>query len=39
MSTYGYIRTSRDQEHGHPGSDPEVQRRWLTPGFRHWRKC
>ena len=38
MSTYGYIRTSRDQEHGHPGSDPEVQRRWLTDaGVKHGR--
>ena len=27
MPTYGYIRTSRDQEPGHPGSDPHVQRR------------
>ena len=27
MTTYGYIRTSRDQESGHPGSDPYVQRR------------
>ena len=30
MTTYGYIRTSRDQEPGHPGSDPEVQRRQLV---------
>ena len=30
MATFGYIRTSRDQEPGHPGSDPEVQRRQLT---------
>ena len=30
MTTYGYIRTSRDQEPGHPGSDPEVQRRQLA---------
>ena len=30
MATYGYIRTSRDQEPGHPGSDPEVQRRQLV---------
>ena len=30
MSTYGYIRTSRDQEPGHPGSDPHVQRRQLV---------
>ena len=30
MLTYGYIRTSRDQEPGHPGSDPEVQRRQLA---------
>ena len=30
MATYGYIRTSRDQEPGHPGSDPEVQRRQLA---------
>jgi DNA invertase Pin-like site-specific DNA recombinase len=30
MPTYGYIRTSRDQEPGHPGSDPEVQRRQLA---------
>ena len=29
MTTYGYIRTSRDQEPGHPGSDPHVQRRQL----------
>lgn len=29
MPAYGYIRTSRDQEPGHPGSDPEVQRRQL----------
>ena len=27
MTIYGYIRTSRDQEPGHPGSDPHVQRR------------
>ena len=26
MPTYGYIRTSRDQGPGHPGSDPNVQR-------------
>ena len=30
MLTYGYIRTSRDQDPGHPGSDPEVQRRQLA---------
>ena len=30
MPTYGYIRTSRDQEPGHPGSDPHVQRRHLV---------
>ena len=30
MAIYGYIRTSRDQEPGHPGSDPEVQRRQLV---------
>ena len=30
MTTYGYIRTSRNQEPGHPGSDPEVQRRQLA---------
>ena len=30
MPTYGYIRTSRDQEPGHPGSDPQVQRRQLV---------
>ena len=30
MHTYGYIRTSRDQEPGHPGSDPHVQRRQLV---------
>ena len=30
MTTYGYIRTSRDQEAGHPGSDPHVQRRQLV---------
>ena len=30
MPTFGYIRTSRDQEPGHPGSDPEVQRRQLV---------
>ena len=30
MTTYGYIRTSRDQDPGHPGSDPEVQRRQLV---------
>ena len=29
MTAYGYIRTSRDQEPGHPGSDPHVQRRQL----------
>ena len=26
MTTYGYIRTSRDQEPGHPSSAPDVQR-------------
>ena len=30
MTTYGYIRTSRDQEPGHPGSDPHVQHRQLV---------
>ena len=30
MATYGYIRTSRDREPGHPGSDPKVQRRQLA---------
>ena len=30
MPTYGYIRTSRDQEPGHPGSDPHVQRHQLV---------
>ncbi len=30
MIIYGYIRTSRDQEPGHPGSDPDVQRRQLV---------
>ena len=30
MTTYGYIRTSREQEIGHPGSDPQVQRRQLV---------
>ena len=30
MPAYGYVRTSRDQEPGHPGSDPEVQRRQLA---------
>ena len=30
MPTYGYIRTSRDHEPGHPGSDPQVQRRQLV---------
>ena len=29
MTTYGYIRTSRDQEPGQPGSAPHVQRRQL----------
>ena len=29
MTSYGYIRTSRDQETGHPGSAPHVQRRQL----------
>ena len=32
MTTYGYIRTSRDQETGHPGSDPHGQRRQLVEG-------
>ncbi len=27
MPTYGYIRTSKGQEPGHPGSDLHVQRR------------
>ena len=36
MATYGYIRTSRDQEPGHPGSDPHVQRRQLVEaGVEH----
>ena len=30
MPTYGYIRTSRDQEPGHPGSAPHVQRRQIV---------
>ena len=30
MATYGYIRTSRDQDPGHPGSAPEVQRHQLA---------
>ena len=30
MPTYGYIRTSRDQEPGHPGSYPHVQRRQIV---------
>ena len=30
MTTYGYIRTSRDQGAGHPGSDPDVQRHQLV---------
>ena len=30
MHTYGYIRTSRDQEPGHSGSAPHVQRRQLV---------
>ena len=30
MATFGYNRTSRDQDLGHPGSDPEVQRRELV---------
>ena len=30
MPAYGYIRTSRDQDPGHPGSAPEVQRRQLA---------
>ena len=30
MAIYGNIRTSRDQDPGHPGSDPEVQRRPLV---------
>ena len=30
MTVYGYIRTSRDQEAGHPGSAPHVQRRQLV---------
>ena len=34
MTVYGYIRTSRDQEPGHPGSDPHVQRRQLAWGRR-----
>ena len=38
MPTYGYIRTSRDQEPGHPGSDPHVQRRQLVEaGVEHAR--
>ena len=30
MATIGYIRTSRDQDPGHPGSDPEGQRRQVA---------
>ena len=30
MTIYGYIRTGQDQEAGHPGSDPHVQRRQLV---------
>ena len=30
MTIYGFIRTSRDQEPGHPGSDPQVQRRQVV---------
>ena len=30
MVTYGYIRTSRDQEPVYPGSAPDVQRRQLV---------
>ena len=30
MATYGHIQTSRNKEPGHPGSDPEVQRRQLA---------
>ena len=30
MTNYGYIRTSRNQEPGHLGRDPQVQRRQLT---------
>ena len=30
MTTYGYIRTSLNQEPGHPGSAPHVQRRQLV---------
>ena len=38
MPTYGYIRTSRDQEPGHSGSDPHVQRRQLaSAGVDHAR--
>ena len=29
MTTYGYIRTSRDQEPDRPGMNPETQRRGL----------
>ena len=29
MYIYGYIRTSKAQEPGHAGSDPEVQRQQL----------
>ena len=29
MNIYGYIRTSKAQESGHAGSDPEVQRQQL----------
>ena len=29
MATYGYIRTSRDQEPDRPGMNPETQRRDL----------
>ena len=38
MTIYGYIRTSRDQKPGHPGSDPEGQRRQLADaGVEHGR--
>ena len=30
MATYGYIRTSRDQEPDRPGMNPDTQRRDLT---------
>ncbi len=43
MATFDYIRTSRDQEAGHPGSALEVQRRGvrlssLASNERKWAK-